>query len=96
MFRAKRNRSMESFRQRLLQEEQEKFIDHRFNKALVRRLTQLDGQELDSFMRTFRPSYYFTKLAGDYEFQYYIKEALYRFRKGLPPQPMIREEEIDE
>lgn len=96
MFRVKRNRSMEAFKQRLLEEEREKFIDHRFNKALVRRLTQLDGQELDSFMRTFRPSYYFTKLAGDYEFQYYIKEALYRFRKGLAPQPMIKEEEPEE
>lgn len=96
MFRVKRNRSMESFRQRLLQEEQDKFVDHRFNKALVRRLTQLNGQDLDSFMRVYRPSYYFTKLAGDYEFQYYIKEALYRFHKGLPPQPIIRQEEIDE
>ncbi|MBK6937424.1 MAG: carboxypeptidase-like regulatory domain-containing protein [Chitinophagaceae bacterium] len=96
MFRVKRNRSLEAFRQRLLKEEEEKFVDHRFNKALVRRLTKLDGQQLDSFMRSFRPSYYFAKLAGDYEFQYYIKEALYRFRKGLPPQPMIKDGEIDE
>lgn len=85
MFRFKRNRSMASFQKRLLQEEQDKFIDHRFNKALVRRLTLLTGTALDSFMYLYRPSYTFTKMAGEYEFQYYIKEAFYRFKHGLSP-----------
>lgn len=93
MFRFKRNRSMASFQKRLLQEEQDKFIDHRFNKALVRRLTLLTGAELDSFMYIYRPSYTFTKMAGDYEFQYYIKEAFYRFKHGLAPPAMLKEEE---
>jgi hypothetical protein len=92
MFRFRRNRNMESFQRRLLLEEQDKFIDHRFNKALVRRLTKLDGKELDSFMQVYRPSYTFTKFAGEYEFQYYIKEAFYGFRHGLSPLPMLMEE----
>ena len=85
MFRFRRNKSMLGFQQRLLLEEQEKYIDYRLNKALVRRLTLLDGAELERFMQTFRPSYLFTKLAGDYEFRLYIKQSLYRFKKGLPP-----------
>jgi len=93
MFRFRRNRSMAAFQKRLWLEEQDKSIDHRFNKALVRRLTLLDGMELDSFMRVFRPSYLFTKLSGDYEFQQFIKTALYRFKRGLPPQVMLKEEE---
>jgi CarboxypepD_reg-like domain len=93
MFRFRRNRSMASFQQRLLLEEENKFIDHRFNKALVRRLTLLTGTELDSFMLVFRPSYMFTKLAGEYEFQYYIKEALYRYKHGLGPSAILKEEE---
>ncbi|MGB3005189.1 MAG: hypothetical protein WBC06_01685, partial [Chitinophagaceae bacterium] len=92
MFRFKRNRSIESFQKRLLIEEEDKYINYRFNKALVRRLTQLDGASLDSFMLAFRPSYIFTKFAGDYEFQYYIKEALYRFKHGLRPVGMLNEE----
>jgi plasmid maintenance system killer protein len=92
MFRFRRNRTLASFQKRLLVEEQEKFIDHRFNKALVRRLTLLDGAELDSFMLLFRPSYIFTKYAGDYDFQYYIKTALFRFRHGLRPE--MKEEEM--
>ena len=90
MFRFKRNRSMAAFQQRLLLQEQEKFIDHRFNKPLVRRLTQLEGKALDSFMLVFRPSYLFALSSGDYEFQRYIKEAFARYRKGLTP---MREEE---
>ncbi len=93
MFRFRRNRSMASFQKRLLQEEQDKFVDHRFNKALVRRLTLLEANELDSFMRVFRPSFIFTKLSGDYEFQQYIKTSLYRFKRGLPPEAMLKEEE---
>lgn len=95
MFRFRRNKSMASFQKRLLLEEQDKFIDHRFNKALVRRLTLLDGKDLDSFMLLYRPSYTFTKMAGDYEFQYYIKTALFRFKRGLPPLPALKEEEED-
>ena len=85
VFRFRRNKSMLSFQQRLLQEEQEKFIDYRFNKALVRRLTLLEGAELDRFMQVYRPSYLFTKYSGDYEFRYYIKQSLYRYKRGLPP-----------
>ncbi len=85
VFRFRRNQSMLSFQQRLLVEEQEKFIDYRFNKALVRRLTQLEGVELDKFMELFRPPYTFTKLSGDYEFRMYIKQSFYRYKRGLPP-----------
>jgi hypothetical protein len=93
MFRFRRNRSMASFQQRLLLEEQEKFVTHRFNKALVRRLTLLNGTDLDSFMLKFRPTYFFTLYAGEYEFQYYIKQSLYRFKNGLGPQEYIKQEE---
>jgi hypothetical protein len=93
MFRFRRNRSMESFQKRLLVQEQDKFIDHRFNKALVRRLTLLDGAELDSFMQLYRPSYSFTKNAGEYEFQYYIKTAFFRFKRGLIPEAILNKEE---
>ena len=88
MFRFKRNRSMLAFQQRLLQQERDKSVDHRFNKALVRRLTSLTGNELDSFMIVYRPSYEFTMLTSDYDFQQYIKDSYRRFLVGLPPIPM--------
>jgi hypothetical protein len=66
-----------------MMEEEEKFIDHRFNKALVRRITLLDGPLLENFMQLYRPSYSFTRFAGEYDFQLYIKNAAERFRRAV-------------
>lgn len=93
MFRFRHTKSMVAFQKRLLQDEHDKFIDHRFNKAVVRRLTQLTGNELDSFMRIYRPTYSFTLMAGDYEFQEYIKNAFANFQRGIAPSPALKEEE---
>jgi hypothetical protein len=93
VFRFRRNRNMKSFQDRLLAQEQEKFVDHRFNKGLVRRLTSLTGGELDSFMLVFRPPYLFAVITNDYDFQKYIKDSFERFKKGLLPKPMWKEEE---
>ena len=75
-FQFRKNRNMEKFQERLMQQEKDKFIDHRFNKALVRRLTNLPEDQLERFMVIYRPDYEFTLYSSDYDFQYYIKEAL--------------------
>jgi hypothetical protein len=74
-------------------QEQEKFIDHRFNKGLVRRLTLLTDQALYSFMQIYRPTYEFALLTAEYEFQKWIKDSGERFKRGLPPESMWKEEE---
>jgi hypothetical protein len=96
MFRFKRNKSMLAFQRRLLMEEKEKFVDHRFSKALVRRLTPLTGNELDTFMLIYRPPYEFALLTSDYDFQEYIKESYRRYLNGLPPIPFLRPDEDQE
>jgi len=73
MFQFRKNRRMVAFRERLEREEQEKFIDHRFSRALVIKLTGLRSPELDTFMARYRPDLLFTQFATDYEFQSHIK-----------------------
>jgi hypothetical protein len=92
-FRFRRNRQILSFQKRLLQQEQDKFVEHRFNKALVRRLTGLTEPALDSFMLVFRPPYFFAVGAGDYDFQKFIKDSFERYKKGQGPMQMFIEEE---
>ena len=84
MFQFRKNKSNEAFRERLLAEEREKFIDHRFNKALVLRLTGLIGDARDSFMQSCRPTYEMCLYLGDYDFQFYIKECYeaYKLKKS--------------
>jgi hypothetical protein len=81
-FQFKKNRSTVRFQERLLQQERDKFVDHRFNKALVRRLTSLDEAALDRFMQLYRPDFEFAAYANDYQFQLYIKESAAKFRSG--------------
>lgn len=73
LFQFRKNKSMLRFQQRLLLQEQEKFIDYRFSKQLVHRLTGLEGAELDAFMKAYRPPYEAAVYASDYEFQELIR-----------------------
>jgi hypothetical protein len=84
MFQFRKNRSNEAFRERLLQQERDKFIDYRFNKGLVLRLTGLNGEERDSFMLRCRPTYEFCLAASDYDFQSWIKKCfeMYKTQKA--------------
>jgi hypothetical protein len=87
VFRFKRTRSMLGFQNRLLQEEEDKFIDHRFSKTIVREITLLTGEELNTFMKLYRPDYEFTKYSTDYEFYDYIKKSYLKYKavKGFEP-----------
>jgi hypothetical protein len=81
MFRFRYNRRMLAFRKRLEQEEEDKFIDHRFSRSIVRRITGLSGDSLIQFMTLYRPSLEFTQLSTDYDFLEYIKLASTEYRK---------------
>jgi hypothetical protein len=64
-------------------QEQEKYVNYRFNKTLVKKLTQLDGQQLDNFMIIFRPDYEFTSLADELVFNQYILNCSYKYKIEL-------------
>lgn len=82
LFQFRKNKSMEKFRERLEQEERDKFIDHRFSKGLVKRLTGIQKEEeLLDFMKKYRPTYEFTAGTSDYDFQFFIKIAYEEYKK---------------
>ncbi len=75
MFRFRHNRNMAKFRERLLQQERDAYVNHRFSKRFVGKVTQLKQPELDTFMLQFRPSYDLVTRCNDLELGYYIQEA---------------------
>lgn len=88
LFQFRKNKSMERFRERLEQEERDKFVDRRFSKGLVKRLTGIDKEEeLADFMRKYRPTFEFTAGTSDYDFQYFIKIAYQEYKKTKAAQP---------
>jgi hypothetical protein len=83
LFRFRRNKQIRAFQARLEKQEQEKFIDYRFNRNFVRRITQLDGDQLDTFLVRYRPTYEFASLADEIAFNKYILNCSYRFKLEL-------------
>jgi hypothetical protein len=83
LFQFRKNRSMERFRERLELEERDKFVDRRFSKGLVKRLTGAENEEeLADFMRRYRPTFEFAAGTSDYDFQYFIKIAYQEYKKA--------------
>ena len=83
VFRFRHNRSMARFQQRLIKEEQDRYINYRFNKTIVKRLTPLtDGPQLDRFMELYRPEYELLSQALDIELYQYIQAAANAYLKG--------------
>ncbi|MDI3318692.1 hypothetical protein QJ048_02850 [Pinibacter sp. MAH-24] len=93
MFSVQKNRRMALFQKRLIWEEHEKFIDHRFSRGVIRRLTKLDSTALDTFMIVFRPSYLFTASRSDYDFYDYIKKAGEAYKAGVRHNYLLRKED---
>lgn len=83
MFQFQRNKRMNAFKQQLLKDEKDRYIDHRFSRALVIRLTGLHGAKLDSFMRIYRPPLEFVATSTDYEFQDYIKKCYSHYQRYM-------------
>ena len=77
----------QAFQRRLVDEEHDKFVDHRFNRSIVLKITHLQGDELDSFMIRYRPSYEFCKRATDYDLLDYVKLAFQEYQKDRKERP---------
>jgi hypothetical protein len=89
-FRFKRNKSLRSLQNRLIEEEQQKFVDSRFTKNLVKQITHLTGQDLEKFMIVYRPAYELVAYTEEYQFYQYILDASRYFKSGvLPPKMKI-------
>ena len=83
IFRFRRNKQLKKMQERLLEQEQENYVKYRFNKTTVKRITHLEGAELDEFMTLYRPDYEFTQMASTVDFYQYILTASYMYKKDL-------------
>ncbi|MFT4094358.1 MAG: carboxypeptidase-like regulatory domain-containing protein, partial [Niabella sp.] len=91
-FRFRKKRQMLAFQERLVTQEQDAFVKHRFSKAIIRRITQVDNDSiLNQFIIAYQPSFLFASTSSDYVFYKYIKDSYERFRNGLMPPPLWRE-----
>ncbi len=81
VFRFRRNRSMASFQERLLREEQDNYVEFRFSRAKIRKVTGLAGTDIDTFYRYYAPPYEFVTGASEYELLEYMKKAGEQYKR---------------
>lgn len=94
IFRFKRNKRIKKFQQRLEITEQEKYINYKFNKLLIKRTINLEPPLLDSFMLWYRPSYEFAAAASEVQFTQYILLAYDQFKKIIKVSALKSKEEV--
>ncbi|MDB5124470.1 MAG: hypothetical protein JWP94_2599 [Mucilaginibacter sp.] len=79
---SKSGRNAEHLRQIIENDYQQNVIDYRFNRTTVASITGLRDEKLTQFMQRYRPGYYLTKTATDYEFIASIKANYKRFMRN--------------
>ncbi len=68
--------------QRIQENERDKYIDHKFNRSLVKRITHLESPALERFMEIYRPSYgQLQTYETEYEYYQWISAAGKAFEK---------------
>jgi hypothetical protein len=83
IFRFKRNKRLKAFQLRLEEQEQEKYINYRFSKTLVKRITHFEGEQLTMFMLLYRPTYEFASNADELTFNQYVLNCSYKYKMEL-------------
>ena len=72
-------------------------VDRIFNKTLVTQLTKLEGEELQSFMDLYRPSYSTAQYWGQYDIMSYITRSFKSWdEQGRPKSQRLPKLEIPE
>lgn len=83
LFSLRKAKRIEAFRRLLIQDEKDKYIDHRFNKELVKKITGLESPALEAFMVEYRPTYeMLLSFENDYDFYQFIKDCAYYFSRS--------------
>lgn len=83
IFRFKENKHMRSLQERLRIQEEDRYINYRFNPTLVSRITGFKGNALDTFMVWYRPNITFIRLADEVALHTYIIQNMYKFQNIL-------------
>jgi hypothetical protein len=80
-FQFRKNKQNLAFKNRLLQQEQDNYIDYRFSSKTVSRVTGLKGKDLEKYKKLYRPTYFFVVNSTLTEFYEYILNTSYAFKK---------------
>ena len=77
-----KEKQREKLEKRLDREEQEYYIDSRYNKDIITKYTKLKGDSLTNFMQKYRPSFEYCRRAANVDILVYINDSYKQYIKG--------------
>jgi len=77
---SKSEKEKRRFKKRFVRYERDSYIDYRFSAPYVHRVTGLEGEALQRFLREYRPSYAFLRSAKDEDLLLYINDSFKKFK----------------
>ncbi len=81
IFQFKKNKQNLAFQRRLVDEEQDRYVNYRFSSKVINRITGLSGDTLTRYKNLYRPSYPFIMSSTLPEFYQYILNTSYAFKR---------------
>ena len=81
MFQFRKNKQNLAFQKRLVEQEEDRYVNYRFNSKIINRITGLSGDTLTNYKKLYRPSYYFVISSTLTEFYQYILNTSYAFKR---------------
>lgn len=76
---SKEDKDWEKLKRRLIKEEEQHYIDYRYSREYVSRLTHLSGDALQKFMEQYRPSYDYARRAAQVDILVFINDSYKKF-----------------
>jgi hypothetical protein len=80
MFRFRRNKELKRFQNILVDQEHDNYVNYRFNSYLIKRITGLDGDQLEKYKKKYRPTYEYVLNTGVLQFYQYIINTSTEFK----------------
>ncbi|MEO9021078.1 MAG: hypothetical protein ABI290_03020 [Ginsengibacter sp.] len=81
VFQFRKNKQTLAFKKRLIEDEQDRYVDYRFSSKTISRITGLTGDELQKYKNAYRPNYYFIVSSTLAQFYEYILNTSYAFKR---------------
>lgn len=82
LFKFHKNKNMEFLEKRLVSQEKDRYVNYRFTKRFVQKITHLEGDALQKFMDYCRPSYEVLGLLNDLELGQYIQKKYTHYKRS--------------
>ena len=81
IFNYRKKRENLAFQKRLVEDEQDRYVNYRFSPKVIQRITGLSGDTLERYRKLYMPNYDFVVSSSLAQFYQYILNTSYAFKK---------------